>query len=156
MTMPGKRPERRKGTYVLFMTLPEDMRLSIGSRGMVFLRAGEYCYVGSAMNGLEQRIRRHLAHEKKIRWHIDNLTMVASDMEAYGSEYPGSVAECAIAEVAVSMGFVPSVKGFGSSDCGCLSHLLSVPEGGKMKLVGNLRMSRVQPSGARVRECESL
>ncbi|MGE0014995.1 MAG: DUF123 domain-containing protein [Candidatus Methanomethylophilaceae archaeon] len=156
MTMPGNRPERRKGTYALFVTLTEDMWLSVGSLGTILFEAGEYCYAGSAMNGLEQRIRRHLAHEKKMRWHIDRLTTVASDIEAYGAEYPCSVAECGIAKAASSMGFVPVARGFGSSDCGCFSHLLSVPDGGKAKLVQSLGMSRVQPLEVRVRECESL
>ena len=144
--MPGNRPERRKGTYAIFITLAEDTELSIGSLGTILFKAGEYCYAGSAMNGLEQRIRRHLSHEKKMHWHIDFLTMVASDIEAYGSEYPGSVVECGIADAASSLGFVPVVRGFGSSDCGCFSHLSSVPDGGKAKLVERLGMSRVQPS----------
>ncbi len=154
--MPGNRLERRKGTYALFITLTEDTELGVGSLGNILFGAGEYCYAGSAMNGLEQRICRHLSHEKKMRWHIDRLTTVASKIEAYGSEYPGSVAECGIADAAASLGFVPVARGFGSSDCRCFSHLLSVPDGGKAKLVERLGMRRVQPSQLRVRECECL
>lgn len=142
--MPGTQQRNRKGTYVLFMVLPEDVELDVGSLGRICLEAGGYCYVGSAMNGLDQRVRRHLSHEKNIRWHIDYITSLAINMEAYSSECPGAVPECKIAEAAALLGFQPTVRGFGSSDCRCYSHLLSVPDGGKMLLVASLGMNALE------------
>ena len=154
--MPGTRQGNRKGTYVVFMTLPDDSEINVGSLGRIFLKAGDYCYVGSAMNGLDQRVRRHLSNQKNIRWHIDYITSLAINMEAYVSECPGSVPECKIAEVATSLGFGPTVKGFGSSDCRCYCHLLSVPDAGKISLVESLGMKPLEPIFACAREWESL
>ncbi len=104
-----------------------DRDLEIGSLGKLHFQAGTYCYAGSAMNGLDQRIGRHLSREKKIRWHIDNLTLSADGIEAYFSEAPGEIGECRLAELMKKAGWIP-VKGFGCSDCKCHSHLFRVAE----------------------------
>lgn len=131
----------RKGTYVLFLTLPEDLTVDTGSLGEVFYEAGEYCYTGSAMNGLEQRLSRHMSPEKKIRWHIDRLTVKAVYMVAYVSEGKGCVPECSMADTAMKIGLIPYVKGFGSSDCGCPAHLFRVLPGKREVLVSALGLS---------------
>jgi len=131
----------RKGTYALFLTLSEDITADTGALGEVFYEAGEYCYVGSAMKGLDQRISHHMSSEKKIHWHIDRLTPVATDMIAYVSEGIDCVPECAMADIAVKTGLVPYVDGFGSSDCGCRAHLFKVPPGGKDRLVSVLSLT---------------
>jgi Uri superfamily endonuclease len=48
-----------KGSYALFMRFSETFSVSVGALGNVTITKGEYCYAGSAMNGLDQRIRRH-------------------------------------------------------------------------------------------------
>lgn len=58
-----------KGTYLLLIQL--DRKVSIEGRWV--LEAGLYVYVGSAMNGLLQRVARHFKKEKKKHWHIDYL-----------------------------------------------------------------------------------
>ena len=58
-----------KGTYSLLICLPEEKEIVVGGRKASF-PAGYYVYVGSAMGGLDQRIRRHLSREKRKRWHI--------------------------------------------------------------------------------------
>ncbi|MDR0791421.1 MAG: GIY-YIG nuclease family protein [Methanomassiliicoccaceae archaeon] len=129
----------RKGTYVLFMTFRIPHILSVGTLGPLNINAGEYCYIGSAMNGLDSRIMRHLSGEKKMRWHIDRLTIVADGMEAYTS---AGIGECGLARIAVSSGCVPVFKGFGSSDCECDTHLFAVDGHSKEEL---LRRSAVLP-----------
>ncbi len=126
---------RKTGTYALFLTLSEDLKTETGSLGEVLYEAGEYCYTGSAMNGLEHRISRHLAKEKKIRWHIDRLTLKATSMTAYVSEGKDCIPECSLADAAKELGFIPYVKGFGSSDCGCYTHLFRIPPGGRERMV---------------------
>ncbi len=113
-----------KGTYVLFLNLP-DFCNEIGSLGTVSLPKGCYCYVGSAMNGLDQRLRRHLSHEKKIRWHIDRLTVIADGVYAYISA-GDFIPECKLAEIIENSGGIPVIKGFGCFDCKCKTHLFSV------------------------------
>ena len=48
----------RKGTYVLFLTFSEPFEGDVGRLGRIYLEPGTYCYVGSAMGGLDQRISR--------------------------------------------------------------------------------------------------
>jgi Uri superfamily endonuclease len=62
-----------KGNYLLIMTLPKDTSVMVGKQGMLHFTKGCYAYVGSALNGLEQRIQRHLRTDKKTHWHIDYL-----------------------------------------------------------------------------------
>ncbi|MGI5964529.1 MAG: GIY-YIG nuclease family protein [Candidatus Methanomethylophilaceae archaeon] len=117
----------RKGTYLLSLTLLSDKEIDVGSRGKIRFPAGKYFYAGSAMNGLDRRIGRHFSREKKMRWHIDYLTVRADAMEAYVSESPGEIGECRLAETMEKAGWTP-VKGFGCSDCGCYSHLFRAAE----------------------------
>lgn len=115
----------RKGTYVLFLHIPCDTTLRIGALGESVFRHGYYCYVGSAMVGLDQRLNRHLSKDKRLRWHIDHLTMIADEMYAYESfgEY---IEECDLARLMIDSGAIPVVEGFGCSDCDCHTHLFSV------------------------------
>ncbi len=136
---------RRKGTYALFIILTEDKELDIGSLGRIVFKAGEYCYVGSAMNGLEHRIKRHISHNKKIHWHIDKLTIEAHSIQAYISEGEKMVPECTISDTARKLGLTPVIKGFGSSDCNCYTHLFSVRLGEREILISTLGLELLEP-----------
>ena len=116
---------KRPGTYVLFLRFDEVIETEVGALGRIRLEAGDYCYVGSAMGGLDQRLSRHLSHEKKKRWHIDYLTSICSEMHAMEHEGP-DVTECDLARRMAIIGNVPILKGFGCSDCGCQTHLFKV------------------------------
>jgi Uri superfamily endonuclease len=109
-----------KGTYLLLLHLNRTSSLSIGKLGYLVFKKGWYVYVGSALNGLHQRIQRHLRKEKKLHWHIDFLLNQARIVQVY---YRQNVVkeECLIAST-----FTPkfsSIPGFGCSDCSCTSHL---------------------------------
>ena len=123
---------KRKGTYLLFLTFRNKISVNIGSLGTADIGPGEYCYTGSAMNGLDGRLKRHFAKEKNIRWHIDRLTVTADSMEAYVSL---TVPECTLSEMAAESGCRPVHKGFGCSDCKCGTHLFSVDGNSKEKLL---------------------
>jgi Uri superfamily endonuclease len=114
------------GIYALFMTFQERTTVKVGALGTLTLDEREYCYIGSAKNGLGNRILRHMKKEKKIHWHIDHLTVVADSIEAYFSE---DGEECALRRSAEECGLRPAVKGFGCSDCRCDTHLLVSGEG---------------------------
>jgi Uri superfamily endonuclease len=135
---------KRKGTYLLFVTLDGPMTVNTGSLGTVSFEKGEYCYAGSAMNGLDGRIMRHFAKEKRIRWHIDRLTVISDGKEAYVSF---SVPECALAEMAAESGCIPVHKGFGCSDCKCGTHLFLVSEDSKRRLLGTSGADPFLPCG---------
>jgi len=109
-----------KGSYILVMKLEKDKTIQVGKHGKIYFKNGFYIYVGSALNGLEQRINRHLKTNKKKHWHIDYLLDFA---EIIGILYKESEikTECEISSKLEKK--LESIFGFGSSDCRCKSHL---------------------------------
>lgn len=112
----------RKGTYVLVIALGSGLETEVGALGRLSFSPGLYCYAGSAMGGLDQRLSRHMAREKVLKWHADYLTSRADSVDALVS-YPDPVPECDLARMAEECGMEPSFKGFGCSDCRCRTHL---------------------------------
>lgn len=112
-----------KGSYILVIDLAKSVSLEVGRLGTCQVPAGLYLYCGSAMNGLEGRIRRHLRQTRKLHWHIDYLTSAAKVTEVWWlvSEERW---ECRWAEAIAGMGGEIVARGFGSSDCRCSTHLL--------------------------------
>jgi Uri superfamily endonuclease len=113
-----------KGGYVLLISLPRAQTVAVGSLGSICFAAGGYAYVGSALGGLEARIRRHLRTAKKKHWHIDYLLERASVSRIIMAE-SGERLECRLA--ARLGGQFEAVPGFGSSDCRCPAHLFFAP-----------------------------
>jgi Uri superfamily endonuclease len=109
-----------KGVYVLLAELESDKLIKIGKLGKIGFRKGFYAYVGSAMNGLENRIRRHLKRKKKLHWHIDWLLRKAEIKDVVYFESNNKM-ECKVAQTLAKR--FESIKGFGASDCRCTSHL---------------------------------
>jgi Uri superfamily endonuclease len=109
-----------KGSYVLLIEVDKVKRIKIGRLGNKEFRPGFYAYVGSAMSGLEGRIKRHLSSIKKVFWHIDYLLKDAEVVEVFQLESDKRI-EC---EIAVRLSKrLPGIRGFGCSDCRCPSHL---------------------------------
>jgi len=112
------------GAYALIITIGSPVEFA--HKGITHvLPASTYIYAGSAYGpgGMRARLRRHFQHEKKLRWHVDQLTTAAQSVQALAIEH-GS--EC---EIVARLGNLPGVRhpvaGFGSSDCRtCYSHLL--------------------------------
>jgi len=113
-----------KGGYVLLISLPRAQTITVGSLGSIRFAAGGYAYVGSALGGLEARIRRHLRTFKKKHWHIDYLLERASVSRVVMAQ-SGERLECRLA--ARLGGRFEAVTGFGSSDCRCPAHLFFTP-----------------------------
>ncbi|MDR0335394.1 MAG: GIY-YIG nuclease family protein [Methanomassiliicoccaceae archaeon] len=133
-------PERvRKGSYLLFITFSRTVTADVGALGTLTAEEGEYCYAGSAMNGLDQRIGRHLSKEKRMRWHIDFFTVLADSAEAFVSFERD---ECELADMAERSGCIPAFRRFGASDCRCPTHLFRVTGRAKKEL---LEMSGATP-----------
>ena len=110
-------------TYQLLIEVPEALDVSIGRLGMRHFPAGLYCYTGSAVRNFEARIRRHLAPEKKMHWHIDYL-LAAPGVRVREVRRHGD-GECLVNQRVLGQIVVP---GFGASDCAahCGSHLKRV------------------------------
>jgi Uri superfamily endonuclease len=109
-----------KGTYLLIMILPKDTSVMVRKQGILHFKKGCYAYVGSALNGLDQRIQRHLRTDKKTHWHIDYLLPLTEIVEIFYKEN-NRKEECSIAQD-LERNFT-SIPGFGCSDCSCKSHL---------------------------------
>jgi len=62
------------GSYLLILENHEDINIKIGQLGKISFKKGYYVYIGSAMNGLDQRLNRHHRSLKKKRWHIDYIS----------------------------------------------------------------------------------
>jgi Uri superfamily endonuclease len=111
------------GSYILIIELKTDVLLSIGKINKYHFKKGSYVYVGSALNGLENRIKRHLKIHKKKHWHIDYFLEYAKITGIY-YKLSKNKDECDIANNFYNE-FL-SIEGFGCSDCSCKSHLFYV------------------------------
>ena len=116
------------GTYALILRLERGHQLEVGKLGATLFLPGFYIYLGSAMQGVGARVRRHLRVDKPHRWHIDALTEVADPVALWWHEGKERL-ECIWAKTALDSPTATSVKyRFGSSDCRCASHLAFFPD----------------------------
>lgn len=113
-----------RGSYVLLLYLEEKTEIDTGAKTWSF-EPGYYIYVGSAMNSLTERVRRHMASEKKMHWHIDYLREKARIAAALLIPSETRLEE----EISVlASDFGEAVKGFGSSDCKTDTNLYRIQE----------------------------
>ncbi|MEE9493885.1 MAG: GIY-YIG nuclease family protein [Gammaproteobacteria bacterium] len=116
---------RDAGTYVLEVFLSTSEQIRVGKIGVKGFQAGYYYYVGSAFGpgGLRARIRHHAGHSRRKHWHIDYLSELAelqsvffvADTQRFEHEWAQRLMSLALLNI--------PVKGFGATDCHCLSHL---------------------------------
>lgn len=133
-----------RGAYILIMDLDGEYTISIGSLGEIRFCKGTYAYTGSAMGGLEARLRRHFSKEKKFWWHIDHLLEKGRAVEAFYLPSDRKV-ECLLNKlVSLLPGSVP-IKGFGASDCHCGTHLQLISDEGHNKLLDMFNGLRFDP-----------
>lgn len=97
----------------------------MGALGKIEFRKGTYAYVGSAQSGIEKRVARHLRQERRKFWHIDYLlSQETVKIEKVLYKRAPRQEECRIAEALSELG--NPLRGFGSSDCSCRSHLFKI------------------------------
>jgi len=114
-----------RGAYCLIIEVPEEREIVVGGLGSHRYQRGVYAYVGSALAGVEQRVRRHKSTIKKSRWHIDYLLANADIVATVAIPGERKEVECGIAQALQRCeGASIPVLGFGASDCRCDSHLL--------------------------------
>ena len=116
-----------KGIYVLIIKIDRNISVDTGALGNLNFEKGLYAYVGSAQNNLEARVERHLRPEKTKFWHIDYL-LDNPRVKVLKVFYKraGKPNECKIAKELAKEG--SPIRGFGSSDCKCESHLFKVED----------------------------
>ena len=110
----------KKGTYILKIYLKENKKIKDWK-----LKKGYYFYVGSAKNGLKQRLTRHLRDAKKIFWHIDYLlTNRSTSIKEIYVSYSNVEKEVA----KEFSNFLEPITNFGNSDDKKnISHLFYLP-----------------------------
>lgn len=118
-----------RGTYCLCIENHSDQMIKIGALGEIEFNKGTYVYVGSALNSLIPRLKRHQrtsnGEQNVIHWHIDYL--LNNEEVELTSIYiveSGEQLECRIAKRVGRHG--SPVPRFGCSDCKCNSHLFKV------------------------------
>jgi Uri superfamily endonuclease len=113
------------GIYTLILYLETAREINVGALGAKGFSAGYYSYTGSARgSGGLKRVDRHLQvlHGQKNtkRWHIDYLLPNTRFTELFITKTRQD-RECQIAR-SIAMRLLP-MKGFGCTDCNCISHL---------------------------------
>jgi len=111
---------KMKGVYLLLLQLDESQQISVGRLGVHHFSKGFYAYVGSALNGIELRVNRHLSNYKKQFWHIDYLLDKARVFEVLFIPTEEKL-ECTLAKTLKEK--LLCISYFGSSDCRCPGHL---------------------------------
>jgi len=114
------------GSYVLWLHLDSARQLRVGRLGSIRFSPGSYAYAGSALGpgGIAARLGRHLRSNKSERWHVDYLRGVSEAREAWISYHRTRLEHRWAEALATLPGARLPVAGFGSSDCGCPSHLI--------------------------------
>jgi len=114
-----------KGTYILLLECLSDCEITVGSLGKIRFEKGYYAYIGSAMNSLENRIKRHLSKNKRVFWHIDYLTtsekfkIAKVFIKVSDKKEESDIAKTFEKEFKY-------IEGFGSSDSNDKSHLFII------------------------------
>lgn len=109
--------------YAIYLELSEESTIQVGKLGTFTFNKGIYVYVGSAKRNINARIRRHVEVEKKKKWHFDYLRPFGTIVKII--TYERNIDECELAEkIRKKTNGVFPIKGFGSSDCRCFSHLI--------------------------------
>jgi len=97
--------------------------LKVGKLGLFYFFSGYYVYTGSALNSLTARILRHKRSRKKLHWHIDYFLKKAKIIKIF-TYITNQKLECKLNKRIQKLPNAKIlVKGFGSSDCNCSSHL---------------------------------
>lgn len=117
----------KSGTYALVLRSFKRTSAQIGRRGRLDIVPGYYIYVGSAFGpgGVRARVSRHFQKSKLKHWHIDYLREHTDPVFVWYSCEPVRL-EHRWAQAISEMEETSPVKGFGCSDCGCLTHLLAL------------------------------
>jgi Uri superfamily endonuclease len=110
----------KKGGYILLAKLDDPKIIDVGRLGRISFHEGFYAYLGSALGGFKSRINRHLAKDKKPKWHIDYFLNEAKLLRVILFETSQKL-ECSLSQALANE--LPFTLGFGSTDCHCQSHL---------------------------------
>ncbi len=115
-----------KGVYVLHLRIEKKARANVGRLGRIVFAAGYYAYVGRAFGpgGLFARLTHHLRPSTSPHWHIDFLRPHGVVDKIWWSRTAPACEHSWARGLMRLRGASAPVRGFGSSDCRCDSHLI--------------------------------
>ncbi len=70
----ARKNNTKRGSYLLVLKNAVHREIQVGKLGRVRFEEGYYVYVGSGMNGVDERVARHKSRRKRHHWHIDRIT----------------------------------------------------------------------------------
>lgn len=114
------------GAYALILNLGQEVHVDRPRNAPGALSPGWYVYAGSARGpgGIRARLARHFRVDKRIHWHIDQLTSL-SGVRIWASIVPGGHECDLVTQLIRTKLFRTAFAGFGSTDCRqCEAHLL--------------------------------
>lgn len=125
--LPHYPADPRPGTYALVLELRRRCTVPIGSLRRISFELPFCLYIGSAFGpgGLAARLAHHLRVPRCSHWHIEHLRQAAVIRQIWFTVDPRRL-ECTWAKAASGLANSSAVAGFGSSDCGCASHLIGL------------------------------
>ena len=135
-----------KGIYCLVFRNP-GCTVRVGALGEIHFPPGWHCYVGSALgSGGLKRLERHISlarnRDKRPKWHVDYLlTSPSFSLACAVYAVTSNRMECTLAH---ELGD-GSVRGFGSSDCDCASHLFYYQQNPEEEIPAAFRFLRLEP-----------
>jgi len=113
----------RYPTYIVIIHIPMSCYINVGALGRIFFEKGYYVYIGSGGRYPIKRIKRHFRRNKKLKWHIDYITIVFPAIEAYIMWGLEGGEEVLAQDLQSRYCYVP---GFGSSDKSSKSHFFYI------------------------------
>jgi sugar fermentation stimulation protein A len=114
------------------MVCEKSFGIKIGKIGHVRIEKGVYLYTGSALGrggtSLEGRISRHYRRKKRVKWHVDFLTVRPEVIIKRAICLQSSERfECRINQkIMTKLAAKPLAPHAGATDCNCDGHLLSI------------------------------
>jgi len=139
-----KKKASRCGTYLLLLESEKEAGLMVGKLGRMEAAPGYYLYAGSAFGpgGVAARLKHHRKTALRPHWHIDYLRTVARLVDAwcvYDRRCEHEWAQLLMQD----NNMVMPLNGFGSSDCGCATHLFYLPHKPVKAMLEKLLSSRL-------------
>ena len=119
-----------KGTYALILKANKKFQCQVGRLGLLQGKAGHYVYVGSAFGsgGIAARVKHHVAIAGKPHWHLDYVRPYLLPIEVWTSDSLQRLEHQWAEQFWKLDDAIIPLKGFGASDCKCLSHLFYFTE----------------------------
>ncbi|MCB0095823.1 MAG: GIY-YIG nuclease family protein [Caldilineaceae bacterium] len=124
-----EKPTSAPGSYILTLQSEVNRTIQVGRLGQFRLQPGFYLYVGSALGpgGVAARVAHHGRMSARPHWHIDYLRQHTALINVFCRHDPVRREHEWAQQLSHRDGLTFPLRGFGSSDCTCRSHLFYTP-----------------------------